>query len=277
MGYSHYDVAHRFATGLGSDCSGSRMFFSGDKIYSYGYHFIIAQKYRGKLLWNDQTYSVSTSKHQSIVQSACSHYDFIHCSVLEGYPKQGDSYFAKENFEKWLKDINYIAENRLAKARKPEKYLAEIYSICDKAERFAKFFEVDLPKEFKIWSETTDKGDVVERLKKEAQRKQREQKRRYKEQIEKFLNGEARTCVSDYQLLRYNAEKDRVETSMAVDIPAAIAKRFWESLKDGSAKVGDKVLYYTVNHLNGDVHVGCHKFKKQYLIDFGQTIFGNAS
>lgn len=277
MGYSNYDVAHRFATGIGYRCRGHNMFFENGAIYSYGYHFVIAEKYRGKLLWNDQTYSHSTAKHQSYVRSACCQYDFIHCAILEGVPEQGESYFADKNFEHWLRDIKYIAENYLAKARKPEKYLAQIYAICDKAETFATFFECKLPKEFKIWRQTTDKGKVIEELKKEAARKQREQRRLAKEQIEKFLKGEARTCYSDYQLLRYNAEKERVETSKAVDIPREIARRFWLSLKDNTAKVGDKVLYYTVNHLNGDVHIGCHKFKKQYLIDFGQSIFGNAS
>ena len=236
---------------------------------------MIARKYKGKLLWNECGYSNTTAKHKSIVASACSHYDLVYCSFM-GDPDYKES-FLKNNFGRWLGDIKYIAENQLAKAKKPEKYLAQIYEICDKAERLADFLGGKLPKEFKIWRQTTDKGKVIEELKKEAARKQREQRRLAKKQIERFLNGEARTCYSDYQLLRYNAEKDRVETSMAVDIPAAIAKRFWENLKDGSAKVGDKVLYYTVNHLNGDVHVGCHKFKKQYLIDFGQKIFGNAS
>ena len=51
---------------------GSRMFFEGRTLYSYGYHFPLACLLEGKrvALVNPSKYSVTTAKHQSQVRSA---------------------------------------------------------------------------------------------------------------------------------------------------------------------------------------------------------------
>jgi hypothetical protein len=51
---------------------GSNFFFEGTKIYSYGYHFLIAEIVGDKVIFNTEKYSQSTSKHQSIVKMAIS-------------------------------------------------------------------------------------------------------------------------------------------------------------------------------------------------------------
>jgi len=67
MGMSHSDVVDRFFRGESS--KGSRMFTDGRTIYSYGEHFPIATKLKGGgFLYNDDSYSSSTSGHQSRVR-----------------------------------------------------------------------------------------------------------------------------------------------------------------------------------------------------------------
>lgn len=74
---SAYDVAHLWAHQLQSNarCSNTSLYFDGNTIYSYGTHFPvgkIVENKRGEkaYLFNPDFYSVSTSKHQSVVDGA---------------------------------------------------------------------------------------------------------------------------------------------------------------------------------------------------------------
>lgn len=52
----------------GQSAEGSNFFTDGITIWSYGYHFPIAKKVNGRILFNPTYYSSSTSKHQSLVR-----------------------------------------------------------------------------------------------------------------------------------------------------------------------------------------------------------------
>ena len=125
MSFSNSEVAHRFATGLNG--RSGNMFIEGDAIYSYGHHFKIAEKYHGKLLFTEQTYSSTTAMHKSRVLGACSHYDIVYCATLDSGDVGTERFFA-ENFKLWNEDIACKAR-AMAKARKPKKYRAEIHKI----------------------------------------------------------------------------------------------------------------------------------------------------
>ena len=69
MGFTNDEVAQRWAQGLKG--KGSNMYTDGTTIYSYGEHFPIATRNKGIILFNDDKYSVTTRKHQSIVGRYC--------------------------------------------------------------------------------------------------------------------------------------------------------------------------------------------------------------
>ena len=276
MSYSHYDVAHRFATGIGERCNGGNVFFEGNTIYSYGHHFPMAIKFNGKLLYNDDTYSVSTSKHQGIVRGACRQYEFIHCATLNDFWPSNPKYFIERNLKCWSGQVKSILEGPMAKARKPEKYLAEILSIVGKVERFCKFFKVRMPSEFKVYSDTMDRERVLEvareTAKKEAERKKREELKA----AEKFMNFERDYFSGEYQIVRLRTDKNRFETSMGVQIPFEIGREFYEKLKADELKVGDQVVWYRVLKVGSEIKVGCHTFKRAWLLNYGKKVFANA-
>ena len=58
------DLIHRFKDGA-TKGTASNMFIRGNTIYSYGTHFPLAHRYDWGYLLNGDTYSVSTSRHQS--------------------------------------------------------------------------------------------------------------------------------------------------------------------------------------------------------------------
>jgi len=278
MAYSHYDVAHRWATGIGERCKGGNMFFEGNYIFSYGYHFVIAVKYNGKVLFNDDTYSNSTSKHQSITRGACRQYDLIHCAHLSYRDTIGDKAFIKSNLDSWRGQIEWVVENKLGKARKPEKYYAEILEIVRLAEEFCEFFKVKLPKEFisykadtpdrKVWMEK-----VLADMKKRAEAAARKRAKAEKESAEKFMKFESNYFNGNYQIVRLRTDKNRFETSLGVQIPFEIGREFYEKLRDGLLHVGDQVLYYTIRALGNEIKIGCHTFKRSYLLEYGKKVF----
>lgn len=58
----------RYDEGYGQGTHNSNIFFTGDTIYSYGYHFPMAIKLGFYYLVNADSYSPTTGKHQSYVQ-----------------------------------------------------------------------------------------------------------------------------------------------------------------------------------------------------------------
>lgn len=275
MGHSNYDVAHRFATGIGERCTGSNMFFEGNVIYSYGYHFPMAIKWNGYVLYNDERYSVSTCKHQCYVLGACSHMDIVHCASLDHFDTWGNKKtdaFVGRNFKLWRGEVDELVR-KMALARKPEKWLSEILRVVDKVERFCKVFEEEVPETFYRFNDEENIAKAREFAKQELKEARERQKAREAEEIQKFHEFKKSWVNLPYQIVRYREDKNRFETSKGVEIPYEIGKRFYEKLRDGELKVGDKVLYYRVSKVGDTVHIGCHTFKKKYLLDYGKKMF----
>ena len=101
MSKTHDEVAHAWANQTHESMRGCNVYFEGDTIFSYGAHFPIARHdCKGNVLFTAQDYSVSTSKHKSIVRRACNHLRIFtvpyvgriestrHSSNLDFYQKQ---------------------------------------------------------------------------------------------------------------------------------------------------------------------------------------------
>lgn len=67
---TNQEVADAWAMGYSAESS--NMFTDGQTIYSYGYHFPIATRVNGCVLFNRTYYSSTTCKHQSHVRRAMS-------------------------------------------------------------------------------------------------------------------------------------------------------------------------------------------------------------
>lgn len=275
MAYSNYDVAHRFATGIGERCTGSHMFFEGNVIYSYGYHFPMAIKWNGYVLYNDERYSVSTCKHQGYVLGACIHMDIVHCASLDRFdtwnntPTNG---FIVRNLKLWQDEVDELTK-KMALARKPEKWLSEILRVVDKVERFCEVFEKDVPEEFYRFNDE-EKVAIARAFAKQEMKEENERERqRQADEIQKFHEFKKSWVNLPYQIVRYREDKNRFETSKAVEIPYEIGRRFYQKLRDGELKVGDSVLYYRVTKVGDTIKIGCHTFKKKYLLDYGKQMF----
>ena len=66
--FSHEDVMKLWHKGSRENARGCNVFCEGKDLFSYGHHFLLARKMHGNLyLMNSRKYSVSTSKHQTLL------------------------------------------------------------------------------------------------------------------------------------------------------------------------------------------------------------------
>lgn len=132
--FSNQELFHIYASGAqnhGRSANGN-VYFENGVLYSYGKHFPIALKYRGKYLFTNDSYSVTTSKHVSQARSALRHREVISLPCLriiqemlwiKERAKQGDKYY-KQDLPKqaaayckgMAREINN-AQDKLSRAR----------------------------------------------------------------------------------------------------------------------------------------------------------------
>lgn len=269
-------IAHLWANKQQEEASnGSNFYFDNDTIYSYGRHFPIAKHiiYDGNsaVLFTGETHSNTTAKHISIVKQACNHLNVIYCA--------SPTATHTANFDFWLKSAEYII-SKLPTAKKPEKYLAELSGIQSQAVKYATFFNLTFPESLKAVFAIENKDqyksykDNKEAILEAEKKKQAEAlKRKHKKELTKWLSGETNRLYTrdgeDY--LRMSMHYDCVETTQGVEIELPTAKAFWKLIKEGKLAVGDMLENYTVNEVGDLIKIGCHTFKKDYLIKFGET------
>ena len=271
--YSNYEVAHRFATGIGERCTGSHMFFEGDIIYSYGYHFPMAIKYKGYLLFSEQGYSVTTAKHQNYVLGACSHMDIVYCATLDGWYKGPNRHFYDKNLNSWISTVEALVV-KMGRATKPSKYAVEILRIVKGVERFCDVFGIPVPAYFLSFKDEKTMEAARVEAKEQAKREAEERRKLEEEMMHKFLEFKCDYYIGKYQIVRYRSDKNRFETSKGVQIPFEKGLEFYRALRDGTLEVGDRVLgWYRVNEVGSDVRIGCHTFKRSWLLEYGKKMF----
>jgi hypothetical protein len=247
------------------------LYFNSNGIFSYGSHFLIAKHVENgagerAILMTKRTYSNTTNGQINIVRSAARHIQ----QILVPDPDQKQS----DNFEKWYTEIRHIAD-KLVNARKPEKYVLLIEDVINEVNRYANFFSCEVPEYLLAAGEIKDNAQYTEVLQKETERRRLQEEKEQQERLKllKIRLKEWRAFKTSYikihgsyDFLRFNKTTNRVETSQRVEIPAEIAKAFYNLVLETIAKGGcnncDMMLMerYHVKEINKDfIKVGCHK------------------
>jgi hypothetical protein len=276
--FTSSDLCHKWANQhqqSGRNQNGS-MYFEGSTIYSYGAHFPIAKHVRNEqgqraVLFTERNYSNTTAKHINHVWMSCKNDNIINCYRPDSSHD--------ENFKYWAQNAEEFGASKLAKARKPEKYLKILSDVELVSTKYAEFFGLELPEYLKAVISIKDKSEFIafadkkaEYIKAEEKRKAKEQKKQFKEQIHKWLNLETSRLYTTYKYDFLRINDNRIETTQAVQIPLELGKRLYQSIKNQSLKVGDKVLNYSVNEIGNEIKIGCHTFKQSYLLKFGSQL-----
>lgn len=259
--------------------SGS-MFFEGNKIYSYGTHYlagIILKNKKGKqfAVLNSNSYSVTTSKHMGLVCSAVyglmpyfyspSPND-LNCTLNHSEVRiqfKIDAYLK-------MKKVTSKEEirNAFATIHARQKEYNELRAILGKKPKFISTKKLDeiethLKARLKRYQELNTPDQIAKREK----IKQAKTLKKQSESIAKFRAGENVLIRGlPYELLRVKG--DEVQTSRGASVPLSQAIQLFKCIKSGKGEglllAGTQIGHFRLTDIYTQgaetvVTIGCHK------------------
>lgn len=256
--FSNSEIMHVFAQRAQNEgrTPNSNVFFYGNKIYSYGYHYLLGEFLDNEtILINNKGYSRSTSKHINYLRQAVSQYK---------------RFFITETDEKYLLIKLNSELVKLTVAKKPEIYINSINYLFDKYCEFQKFKKLPVNKEINKIHTTANNQANLETYKKYTEAKKAKEKREklktFKTVYNDFKNYEINRIykgLTGFDYLRISQDKLFLETSQEIKIDIQDAKKLAKSIKLGIDIVGQKLKYYTINKFNKNgLIAGCHNIPK---------------
>ncbi len=297
----HQSIAHRWAQDNGAKLTGYAMFCASGIIYSHGRHFPIARfvstpERRGKpsqrvVLFNADSYSVSTSKHQSYTRRAIpAGVPVFSIPALSEYEDYTAPVYGKRVLA-WhvTKAAELYAKAQRARVNGPwlekqaEAHLGE-------AERFAAAFghRWKRPAPLAVLAEAVAKETAKQAKAAKKARAEQEERDRIRAEAQReqdaawfadWQAGKSRHCPASYRSrpdgsayvtrLRDSGE-DELRTSQGAAVPWAHAVKAFRFIRlcvergEGWQRNGRtvRVGHYQIDRIepNGDMTAGCHRF-----------------
>lgn len=266
-----YDVVHTYAQRTQDHGRSSNVFFHGNKIYSYGYHYLLGEFIDDNtILINNKGYSNTTSKH-------------IH--LLIGATRQYKQFFTNTCDIALVHTKVLILKDKLARARKPENYINEILHLWTYINEYIQYTKnKNTPKDVrykeikKIVKAIQDqpqeyKNKLAEAKKKQELAKKRKEDKELKEKLTKFNNYEIDWFrISDKDYLRLSIDGNNVETSQRVKVSVDEAKTLYKLICNGVDIKGHRIGNYIVNSINGTLKIGCHNIDIKSVHKVGKQL-----
>lgn len=252
--------------------------FIGSMIYSYGHHFPIAAhvtNHRGEsaVLFTTRSYSVTTHKHCGYVRRAIPSSVQVFNVPLERDTRERELLDGTRT-EKYLASYQERVrelEEKIARARKPEYWYAQLDEIISEANQFATWIGSTVRFESRADYTELRKELQVER-KRELEEKRARQAQLEKEKralIEQWCNGEKVHLPWSLERTYLRVVGNEVETSKGARFPVHHAMKGLELVRRVRANAVDwtppesKSVYlgvYKIDRISagGDVKAGCH-------------------
>lgn len=271
---SNADCIHTFAQRSQDEgrTSNHNVYFYGDKIYSYGSHYLLGEFINDgeAIIINDIGYSNSTSKHIGILWGATSQYKQI----------------SKRRTDLDIVHDTVISHKKsLANARKPELYITPILSLWESLNEYLQYSKAKKYKSNKKYKEikaivtalNNNPEDYKEKIKLASQKLAKAQKRKdaikLKEKLSKFNSYEIDFFrVGDEDYLRLSEDGDKVETSQRVSVKRENAKLLYKMIERGIDIQGERIEHYRVTSINGTLKIGCHNINIDSMHKVGKLL-----
>ena len=172
-------------------------------------------------------------------------------------------------------EIMYL-KKKLSKARKPEIYISQIYSLWNSFNEYINERNQRQLRRYKEYKEMllfvdslqeeTSIEDLRQWAKDEAIKRKDKEKKQLKESLAKFREYKKdyfRIGNEDY--LRLSECAQFVETSQGVKIDIEEAKRYLKRLKSGAIMRGQRIGNYTTISFDKLLRIGCHNISKEQI------------
>lgn len=265
------DCVHAFAQRETPQGRSSNVFFYGDKIYSFGYHYELGRFIDDNtIIINDKGYSNTTAKH---------------ISYLIGGTRQYKQFFTTRCDIYLVHSQVLSLKDKLATAKKPENYINSILSLWDSLNEYLNYInnknitKIDKYKEIKkivkaIQDQPQEyKNKLAEAKKKQELAKKRREQKQIKETLSKFYNYEVNSFrIGDTDYLRLSRDGECVETSQYVKVSVDEARTLYKAICNGVDIRGHRISNYTVNSINGTLKIGCHNINMESVHKVGKLI-----
>lgn len=280
--FTNSELTHVWANQSQTHGKGSNMFFEYDSIYSYGYHFKIAKhmtNHNGQkcVLFNDKSYSNTTSKHQSLVwRSIPANVHFFKVkTIFENIETATNAHL--ENLNNYLEYAEQAKSKAITAHKLKNGFIEQAKISIGVFENYKSFFSLE-GLVFQYQTINKRYSDILEwlidyqnskefkewQIKQEENKKKAEQKaiEKAKESIEAFRQFKISSIYANlgHYLLRYNKETQNIETSGGVKMNALIFLKAYNRLINNELIKGQHVGDFTYNGIENEiVSVGCHK------------------
>lgn len=280
--FTNSELTHVWANQSQTHGKGSNMFFEYDSIYSYGYHFKIAKHMTNQngqkcVLFNDKSYSNTTSKHQSLVwRSIPANVHFFKVkTIFENIETATNAHL--ENLNNYLEYAEQAKSKAITAHKLKNGFIEQAKISIGVFENYKSFFSLE-GLVFQYQTINKRYSDILEwlidyqnskefkewQIKQEENKKKAEQKaiEKAKESIEAFRQFKISSIYANlgHYLLRYNKETQNIETSGGVKMNALIFLKAYNRLINNELIKGQHVGDFTYNGIENEiVSVGCHK------------------
>ncbi len=266
-----HDVVHAFAQRNQSHGRSSNIFFNHDKIYSYGYHYLLGEFIDDKtIVIDNRGYSNTTAKH---------------ISYLIGGTRQYKQFFTM-SCDLHLVNLQILAlKDRLAKAKKPEKYINEMLSLWASLNEFIKYTKnKNTPKDTRykdikriVKALNIDSVQYQQKLadakKKQDLMRKRSEAKKIKDTLSKWYNYEVHTFrIGEKDYLRISQDGSNIETSQHVKVSIDEARTLYQLICKGIDIKGHRISNYIVNSINGTLKIGCHNIDMDSVHKVGKQL-----
>jgi hypothetical protein len=266
-----HDCIHAFAQRQTPHGKASSVFFYGDKIYSFGYHYLLAEFIDDNtIVINDRGYSNTTSKH---------------ISYVIGGTRQYKQFFTTKCEIGLVYSQVLSLQSNLAAARKPENYINGILSLWDSLNEYVKYIKSkNIPKDTRykaikaiVKHLNVDSVQYQQKLadakKKDQAAKKRKEAKQIKEALTKWYNYEVNSFrIGDTDYLRLSLDGENVETSQYVKVSIDEARTLYQLICKGVDITGHRISNYIVNSINGRLKIGCHNIDMDSVHKVGKQL-----
>lgn len=283
------ECAHVWAQQTQEEGKASNLFFEGPRIFSYGYHYCLANFIKKDVvLINSENYSVTTSKHHNYVRRS------LHGVKIYYVPSVGWTKYEFNNDIDHKQNIQYfinLIDNNLDKSKRAIKDSFWLFnnalSIFYDLENYCNEFNIIMPI---VKPELTE--ELENRIKKQQQKQfEREEKIRKEKELKNQLivdlalpawlnnenfflyNGEncSTNCVSQLDYCYLRERGGNVYTTRGANVPLRAAKTLFNLINSGKDIKGFQIGSYTVIGINGFLTIGCHKIERSEVYRFAKT------
>lgn len=264
------DVIHVFAQQSQERGRSSNVFFEKNKLYSYGYHYLLAEVFEHKgeqcIMINDKGYSNTTSNH---------------ISITRGATRQYRQFFTTQTEPKYVLDQLEQLLEKFSRARKPAMYVEQAQLLFVKYQEYKLFkgcqdvyFNNLIESIIKSFDSDFDYfAEKIKLIKKAEAKEASENVKRIKKELVDFMSYEKNSIYNTTEdFIRISKDGQSVETSQRITIPVKEAKILYLMIKNKKDIHGYRICGYTVIGLNGVLKIGCHKINKKNMIEIGEQL-----